>query len=100
MAEEKQPEALEDEKSEAAEEVKNEVAEEEKAATSEKGEESEGPKNTVTVEDAGPCKKKVIIEIPEEAIKKATDEQFKDLEKEAQIPGFRKIGRASCRERV
>jgi len=96
MAEEKQPEALEDEKSEAAEEVKNEVAEEEKAATSEKGEESEGPKNTVTVEDAGPCKKKVIIEIPEEAIKKATDEQFKDLEKEAQIPGFRK-GRAPRR---
>ena len=96
MAEEKQPEALEDEKSEAAEEVKNEVAEEEKAATSEKGEESEGPKSTVTIEDAGPCKKKVVIEIPEEAIKKATDEQFKDLEKEAQIPGFRK-GRAPRR---
>ena len=96
MAEEKQPEAVEDEKAEAGEEVKNEVAEEEKAATSEKGEESEGPKNTVTVEDAGPCKKKVIIEIPEEAIKKATDEQFKDLEKEAQIPGFRK-GRAPRR---
>jgi len=96
MAEEKQPEAVEDEKAEAGEEVKNEVAEEEKVATSEKGEESEGPKNTVTVEDAGPCKKKVIIEIPEEAIKKATDEQFKDLEKEAQIPGFRK-GRAPRR---
>ena len=96
MAEEKQPEVVEDEKAEAVEEVKNEVAEEEKAETSEKGEEPEGPKNTVTIEDAGPCNKKVIIETPEEAIKKATEEQFKDLEKEAQIPGFRK-GRAPRR---
>ena len=90
MAEEKQPEAVEDEKSEAAEEVTTEVAEEDK------GEEPEGPENIVTIEDAGPCKKKVIIERPEEAIKQETDKQYGELLKEAQIPGFRK-GRAPRR---
>jgi trigger factor len=53
-------------------------------------------KNTVTIEDAGPCKKKVIIEIPEEAVRKATDEQYETLRKEALVPGFRK-GRAPRR---
>ena len=59
-------------------------------------EEPPKPKNTVTIEDAGPCKKKVSIEIPEEAIKMATDEQYKNLRKEALLPGFRK-GRAPRR---
>ena len=53
-------------------------------------------KNTVTIEEAGPCKKKVSIEIPEETIKNATDEQYKTLRKEAAVPGFRK-GRAPRR---
>ncbi len=53
-------------------------------------------KNTVTIEEAGPCKKKVIVEIPEEAIKNATDEQYESLRKEALVPGFRK-GRAPRR---
>ena len=53
-------------------------------------------KNTVTIEEAGPCKKKVIIEIPEEAIKNAIDKQYNDLRKEALVPGFRK-GRAPRR---
>ena len=53
-------------------------------------------KNTVTIEEAGPCKKKVIIEIPEETIKNATDEQYNNLRKEALVPGFRK-GRAPRR---
>jgi len=53
-------------------------------------------KNTVTIEEAGPCKKKVIVEIPEEAIKNATDEQYNNLRKEAMVPGFRK-GRAPRR---
>jgi trigger factor len=96
MADEKQPEALEDEKSEVLEEEKTEVVKEAETEAAGEGEESEGPKNTVTIEDAGPCKKKVVIEIPEEAITKATDEQFKELHKEAQIPGFRK-GRAPRR---
>lgn len=53
-------------------------------------------KNTVTIEEAGPCKKKVVVEIPEETIKNATDEQYESLRKEALIPGFRK-GRAPRR---
>ena len=53
-------------------------------------------KNTVTIEDAGPCKKKVSIEIPAQAIKNSTDEQYQTLRKEAAVPGFRK-GRAPRR---
>ncbi len=53
-------------------------------------------KNTVTVEDTGPCKKKVVIEIPEESIKELIDEQYKQLGREAVLPGFRK-GRAPRR---
>jgi len=52
--------------------------------------------NTVTVEDAGPCKKKVVIEIPEASIKEAVDEQYTELGREAVVPGFRK-GRAPRR---
>ena len=36
-------------------------------------------KNIVTIEDAGPCKKKVAVEVPQEAIKDALDEQYKEL---------------------
>ncbi|MCX5638155.1 MAG: trigger factor, partial [Planctomycetota bacterium] len=53
-------------------------------------------KNTVTIEPAGPCKKKVAIEVPEQIIKSATDEQYNTLRKEALVPGFRK-GRAPRR---
>jgi trigger factor len=72
---------------------------EDEQATETKEEEQEQPqasKNTVTIEDAGPCKKKVIIEIPEESIKTATDEQYETLRKDALVPGFRK-GRAPRR---
>jgi trigger factor len=96
MAKEKKSGAVEDEKSEATEEVKNKVAEQDKMEAAGEDNESAGPQNTVTIEDAGPCKKKVVIETPQEAIEQATDEQFKDLAKEAQIPGFRK-GRAPRR---
>ena len=54
------------------------------------------PKNTVTIEQAGPCKKKVTIEVPEQVIKGATDAQYNTLRKEALVPGFRK-GRAPRR---
>lgn len=54
------------------------------------------PKNTVTIEEIGPCKKKITVEVPEETIKNATDEQYESLRKEAIIPGFRK-GRAPRR---
>jgi len=63
------------------------MGEEEKAVAS---------KNAVTIEDAGPCRKKVIIEIPEETIKTVTDEQYEQLRKEAIVPGFRR-GRAPRR---
>jgi trigger factor len=56
----------------------------------EKTEEKEISKNTVTIEQAGPCKKKVIVEIPRETIKKATDEQYVTFSREALVPGFRK----------
>jgi len=62
----------------------------------EEQEEATALKNTVTIEKAGPCKKKVVIEIPEETIKSATDEQYESLRKEALVPGFRK-GRAPRR---
>ena len=67
-------------------------------AENEEAKEEEAPelKNIVTIEEAGPCKKKVIIEIPEAKIKKATDKQYEDLGKEAIVPGFRK-GRAPRR---
>jgi len=88
MADEKQSEALKEE----------ETAELEKEGKTEesKEEESPEPKDIVTIEDAGPCKKKVTIEIAQEKIIKATDKQYKELGKEALIPGFRK-GRAPRR---
>jgi len=49
------------------------------ASTSQEQETPRTAKNTVTVEDAGPCKKKVSIEVPEESIKEAIDEQYKEL---------------------
>ena len=43
----------------------------------------------VKVEDAGPGAKKVSIEIPQDRIAAKLAEQFKDLRKQAAIPGFR-----------
>jgi trigger factor len=76
--------------------------ENEETTTSEQEEgtqEAEQPrtaKNTVAVEDVGPCKKKVVVEVPEETIKEAADEQYRELRREAVLPGFRK-GRAPRR---
>jgi len=53
-------------------------------------------KNIVNITDAGPCKKKISIEIPAEKITKVFDEQYKDLGRDAIVPGFRK-GRAPRR---
>ncbi len=52
--------------------------------------------NTVSVSDAGTCRKKVAVEIPEETIKKAIDKQYQTLQRDAIVPGFRK-GRAPRR---
>ena len=68
------------------------------AKQKEKTETAEKPeiKNIVTIEEAGPCKKKVAVEVPQDAIKEALDEQYKELKNEALVPGFRK-GRAPIR---
>ena len=84
---EEQPEALREE------ETTEPKAEEEPEA---KKEEYSGPKDIITIEDAGPCKKKVTIEITRQKIDYTTDKQYKELGKEAMIPGFRK-GRAPRR---
>ncbi len=76
------------------------MEEEKKDATTstndEQAQETPTAKNVVSVEDAGPCKKKVVIEIPEETIKEAIDAQYTELGREAVLPGFRK-GRAPRR---
>ena len=85
-------------------EGKSEALKEEEATEPKEGEQPEAqkeeetpePKDIVTIEEAGPCKKKVTIEILEEKIKKATDKQYEKLGKEALVPGFRK-GRAPRR---
>lgn len=56
----------------------------------------EESKNSITVSDAGPCKKKVEIEIPAEVIHEILDEKYKELRRDAVLPGFRK-GRAPIR---
>ncbi|MFI4912796.1 MAG: trigger factor [Sedimentisphaeraceae bacterium JB056] len=53
-------------------------------------------KNVVKVADAGPCRKKVSIEVPEDAIKEVVADQYKELRQEAVLPGFRK-GRTPIR---
>jgi len=80
----------------AEEEQQTEELTEEESTEPKKEEKPELPKNIVTIEDAGPCKKKVIIEIPEETIKHSTDNRYEELRKEALVPGFRK-GRAPRR---
>jgi len=87
MADEEQSEALKEEET-------TEMKEEQPEA--QKKEESQEPKDIVTIEEAGPCKKKVTIEIVQEKIAKATDKQYDELGKEALVPGFRK-GRAPRR---
>jgi trigger factor len=76
--------------------VKNDEEQDTATATDAQEQDTPAAKNTVTIEEAGPCKKKVIVEIPEETIKRATDEQYEKLRKEAMVPGFRK-GRAPRR---
>ncbi len=58
--------------------------------------ETTAPKNTVTIEEVGPCKKKVLVEVPAEAIKETLDQQYGELRRDAVLPGFRK-GRAPRR---
>ncbi len=50
----------------------------------------------VTVEDAGPATKKVSVQIPEGRIKTKLTEQFKEIRREAALPGFR-VGHAPAK---
>jgi trigger factor len=50
----------------------------------------------VTIEDVGPCKKKVTVEIPESKVKESLGKKYEELRKDAVLPGFRK-GRAPMR---
>lgn len=43
----------------------------------------------ITIEDAGPATKKVVVEIPKERIEEKLKEQFKELRGQAAVPGFR-----------
>jgi trigger factor len=43
----------------------------------------------IRIEDAGPATKKVSIEVPPEVIASKLEEQFKNLRREAALPGFR-----------
>jgi trigger factor len=82
-----------------AEEKQETTASEQEEGTQEteqSAQEKRTARNTVTVEEVGPCKKKVIVEIPEETIKEMADEQYRELRRDAVLPGFRK-GRAPRR---
>ncbi|MCI0499530.1 MAG: trigger factor [Planctomycetales bacterium] len=69
------------------------MAEENKETTDETKEQTP---NAVTVSDAGMCRKKVAIEIPAEVVHDKLDEKYKELRRDAILPGFRK-GRAPIR---
>jgi trigger factor len=68
----------------------------EKQAKEPQSETKDEIKNIVKITAAGPCKKKVSVEVPAESISKALDVQYEDLRKNALVPGFRK-GRAPRR---
>ncbi len=52
--------------------------------------------NKVKIEDAGPCRKKISIDVPATAVDEAMESAFAAVSHEAAIPGFRK-GRAPRR---
>src|SRR4051812_4710721 len=64
-------------------------------ADTEAGEEQEYTYN-ITIEDAGPATKRVVVDIPRERIDEKMAEQYKDLRQQAAIPGSRP-GRATQR---
>lgn len=43
----------------------------------------------IKIEDAGPATKKIFVEVPQEVIANKLQEQFKQLRREAAVPGFR-----------
>lgn len=63
----------------AAEELENEAAQENEALQCD-----------VQIEDSGAWKKKISVTIPRSEIDKQLEDQYKDLKKTAEVPGFRK----------
>ena len=47
----------------------------------------------VNIEDVGPCKKKLIFDVPTESIREKLEESYAKLQSSAQVPGFR-VGHA------
>ena len=66
------------------------MAEESKSNQQTETETAEAVKNIVKVEDTGPCKKKIQVEVPEEKIKALLDAKYKELRRDAAVPGFRR----------
>ena len=54
------------------------------------------PENTVTVEEAGPARVRIKIEIPAERIEARLDNDLDELRRSADVPGFR-VGKAPRR---
>ncbi|MDX1565412.1 MAG: trigger factor, partial [Phycisphaeraceae bacterium] len=54
------------------------------------------PEPVVTVQPAGPARKKLVIEVPAERISAKIDDGYESLQDEAAVPGFRK-GRVPLR---
>jgi trigger factor len=52
--------------------------------------------NQVKIEDVGPCRKRIAIEIPAETVNETIEESYETISHEAALPGFRK-GRAPKR---
>ena len=48
------------------------------------------PEPTITVEDAGPAKKRISVDVPPERIAAKINESYGDLQAEATLPGFRR----------
>ncbi|HCT45425.1 MAG TPA: hypothetical protein DF699_09450, partial [Phycisphaerales bacterium] len=46
--------------------------------------------NTIKVEDVGPCRKRISVEIPAEAVNDQMEMAFGSVASEVSIPGFRK----------
>ncbi len=47
----------------------------------------------VNIEEIGPCKKKITVQVPSERVKEKLEESYRELESNAQVPGFR-VGHA------
>jgi trigger factor len=75
--------------------AKKKKADQEQASQEQAGQDAKTT-TKVTVEDIGPCKKKITVEIPESKVKESLGKKYDQLRKDAVLPGFRK-GRAPLR---